>query len=195
VLEADQVLVAVGRRPRTQGWGLESLMLEMAGAAVKVDEQCRTSMRNVWAIGDLSGEPMLAHRAMAQGEMVADIIAGKRRRFEPAVIAAVCFTDPEVVAAGLSPADAEKAGLAVVTAQFPILCQRQGHDPAVHRRVRPGGGPQRHSPDRRLAGGGCGRLGTVGGVRAVDRDGRPTRGRRPYHPCSSDARGSGQEAA
>jgi dihydrolipoamide dehydrogenase len=95
-------------------------MLEMAGRAVKVDEQCRTSMRNVWAIGDLSGEPMLAHRAMAQGEMVADIIAGKRRRFEPAVIAAVCFTDPEVVAAGLSPADAEKAGLAVVTAQFPF---------------------------------------------------------------------------
>src|SRR5690606_35154310 len=62
-LEADQVLVAVGRRPRTECFGLESLPLDMAGAAVKVDEQCRTSMRGVWAIGDLTGEPMLAHRA------------------------------------------------------------------------------------------------------------------------------------
>ena len=88
------MLVAVGRKPATTGWGLENLMLDMAGRAVKVDEQCRTSMRNVWAIGDLTGEPMLAHRAMAQGEMVAEIIAGKRRQFQPAAIPAVCYTDP-----------------------------------------------------------------------------------------------------
>jgi dihydrolipoamide dehydrogenase len=85
-IAADRVLVAVGRRPRTGGWGLESLMLDMNGRAVKIDDQCRTSMRNVWAIGDLTGEPMLAHRAMAQGEMVAEIIAGKRRHFMPAAI-------------------------------------------------------------------------------------------------------------
>ena len=119
-LDADRVLVAVGRRPRTEGWGLESLMLEMAGRALKIDDQCRTSMRNVWAIGDLSGEPMLAHRAMAQGEMVAEIVAGKRRRFTPAAIPAVCFTDPEIVIAGLSPGDAEKAGIEIVSAQFPF---------------------------------------------------------------------------
>ena len=120
VLATDQVLVAVGRRPRTEGFGLESLMLDRAGRAVKVDDQCRTSMRNVWAIGDLCGEPMLAHRAMAQGEMVAEIIAGRRRRFEPAAIPAVCYTDPEIVVAGLSPAEAEKAGIDAVTAQFPL---------------------------------------------------------------------------
>ncbi len=119
-LEVDQVLVAVGRRPRTQGWGLESLMLDMEGRAVKVDDQCRTSMRDVWAIGDLTGEPMLAHRAMAQGEMVVEIIAGKRRHFSPAVIPAVCFTDPELVTAGLSPAEAHKAGMEVISAQFPF---------------------------------------------------------------------------
>jgi dihydrolipoamide dehydrogenase len=119
-IETDQVLVAVGRRPRIDGWGLESLMLDMDGRAVQVDDQCLTSMRNVWAIGDLTGEPMLAHRAMAQGEMVAEIVAGKRRRFEPAVIAAVCFTDPEVVVAGLTPGDAEKAGIPAVSAQFPL---------------------------------------------------------------------------
>ena len=117
-LAVEQVLVAVGRRPRSEG--LESLMLDMEGQAVRIDEQCRTSMRNVWAIGDLAGEPMLAHRAMAQGEMVAEIIAGKRRRFSPAAIAAVCFTDPEIVAAGLSPQGATQAGLDCISAEFPF---------------------------------------------------------------------------
>jgi dihydrolipoamide dehydrogenase len=118
-LDADRVLVAVGRRPRTAGYGLESLLLDMNGRAVKIDNQCRTSMRNVWAIGDLTGEPMLAHRAMAQGEMVAEIIAGKRRHFMPAAIPAVCFTDPEVVVVGLTPQDAERQGLDCISASFP----------------------------------------------------------------------------
>ncbi len=95
-------------------------MLAMQGRALKVDAQCRTSMRNVWAIGDLTGEPMLAHRAMAQGEMVAEIIAGQRRHFRPAAITAICFTDPEVVSAGLSPAEAASAGLDCLTASFPF---------------------------------------------------------------------------
>jgi len=120
LLEADRVLVAVGRKPRTTGWGLENLMLDMDGRAVKVDDGCRTSMRNVWAIGDLVGEPMLAHRAMAQGEMVAEIVSGKRRHFAPAAIPAVCYTDPEIVVAGMSPADADKAGIEIVTANFPF---------------------------------------------------------------------------
>lgn len=119
-LEADKVLVAVGRKPATTGWGLENLMLDMAGRAIKVDEQCRTSMRNVWAIGDLTGEPMLAHRAMAQGEMVAEIIAGKRRWFQPAAIPAVCYTDPEIVVAGMSPSDAQAAGIDAIQASFPF---------------------------------------------------------------------------
>lgn len=119
-LEADKVLVAVGRKPATTGWGLENLMLDMAGRAVKVDEQCRTSMRNVWAIGDLTGEPMLAHRAMAQGEMVAEIIAGKRRWFQPAAIPAVCYTDPEIVVAGMSPSEAADAGIDAISASFPF---------------------------------------------------------------------------
>ncbi|MBQ5949192.1 dihydrolipoyl dehydrogenase [Massilia sp. ST3] len=119
-LEADQVLVAVGRKPRTTGWGLESLMLDMDGRAVKVDAQCRTSMRNVWAIGDLAGEPMLAHRAMAQGEMVAEIVAGKFREFVPAAIPAVCYTDPEIVVAGMSPLDCDREGVEFVSAVFPF---------------------------------------------------------------------------
>ena len=119
-LPADQVLVAIGRAPRTQGWGLESLLLDMNGRAVKIDDQCRTSMRHVWAIGDLTGEPMLAHRAMAQGEMVAEIISGKRRHFAPAAIAAVCFTDPEVVVVGQTPQEAAQSGLDCLHASFPF---------------------------------------------------------------------------
>ena len=119
-LPADQVLVAVGRRPRTEGFGLESLRLQTVGHAVAVDDQCRTSMRDVWAIGDVCGEPMLAHRGMAQGEMVAEIVAGKKRHFAPSVIPAVCFTDPEVVVAGLTPDQAEAAGLDCMISAFPF---------------------------------------------------------------------------
>jgi len=119
-LETDRVLVAVGRRPNTEGYGLESLDLNRQGQAIAVDQRCQTSMRNVWAIGDLTGEPMLAHRAMAQGEMVAEVIAGHARRFEPTAIAAVCFTDPELVVVGLTPDAAREQALDTLVAQFPF---------------------------------------------------------------------------
>jgi dihydrolipoamide dehydrogenase len=115
-IAAEKVLVTVGRRPRTQGWGLERMAVDMDGAFVKVDDRCATSMRNVWAIGDLAGEPMLAHKASAQGEMVAEIIAGHRRRFDPVAIPAVCFTTPEVVSVGAWP----EPGPEVLTAVFPL---------------------------------------------------------------------------
>ena len=119
-LETDQVLVAVGRKPNTQGWNLEALNLDMNGSAIRIDSRCQTSMRNVWAIGDLSGEPMLAHRAMAQGEMVAELISGKSREFNPAAIPAVCFTDPELVVVGKTPDEAKAAGLDCIVSSFPF---------------------------------------------------------------------------
>ncbi len=103
VLPADKILVTVGRKPATQGWGLEEMAIEMDGRFVKVDDRCATSTKNVWAIGDLVGEPMLAHKASAQGEMVAEIIAGHRRHFDPVAIPAVCFTEPEIVSVGKGP--------------------------------------------------------------------------------------------
>src|SRR5690606_9383293 len=103
-IPADHVLVTVGRKPATDGWGLEEIDLDTAGPFIRVDDQCRTSMRGIYAIGDVTGEPMLAHRAMAQGEMVAEIVAGNRRAWDKRSIPAVCFTDPEVVSVGLSPA-------------------------------------------------------------------------------------------
>ncbi len=118
-VDADRVLVAVGRRPRTEGFGLEHLDLAMNGPFVRIDERCATSMRDVWAIGDLTGEPMLAHRAMAQGEMVAEITAGQRRRFDK-VVTSVCFTDPEIISVGLSPEAARAEGYDLLLGQFPF---------------------------------------------------------------------------
>jgi len=117
---ADKILVTVGRKPNTEGWGLEKMAVDMDGRFVKVDDQCRTSMKNVWAVGDLVGEPMLEHKAATQGEMVAEIIAGHKRRFNPASVPAVCFTEPEIVSAGLLPGDEAAKGKDIVTAIFPF---------------------------------------------------------------------------
>jgi len=119
-LPADKLLVTVGRAPRTQGWGLEAMGVDMEGRFVKVDDRCQTSMKGVYAIGDLVGEPMLEHKAAAQGHIVAEIIAGQNRRFDPNAIAAVCFTEPEIVSAGLAPNDPGGAGDDVITAVFPL---------------------------------------------------------------------------
>jgi len=119
-LPADKVLVTVGRKPNTEGWGLENMGLDRSGRFVKVDDRCHTAMKDVWAIGDLVGEPMLAHKAMAQGEMVAEIIAGNKRRFDPVTIAAVCFTEPEIVSAGLLPTDEKAKAQETITAMFPF---------------------------------------------------------------------------
>lgn len=119
-IKADKILVAVGRKPVTEGWGLETMGLDMDGPFVKIDEQCRTAMRGVYAIGDLVGEPLLAHKGTAQGELVAEVIAGHKRRFDPVSIAAVCFTEPELVGVGLSPDEAKAKGETIITGKFPL---------------------------------------------------------------------------
>jgi dihydrolipoamide dehydrogenase len=119
-LEGDRILVTVGRKSNTEGWGLENMAVDMAGRFVKVDDQCRTSMKNVWAVGDLVGEPMLEHKAAKQGDMVAEIIAGQKRRFDPASIPAVCFTEPEVVSAGLLPTDPAAKQQELIIGMFPF---------------------------------------------------------------------------
>jgi dihydrolipoamide dehydrogenase len=119
-LAADRILVTVGRKPVTQGWGIEELVLDMDGPFIRIGERGETSMRGIYAIGDVTGEPMLAHRAMAQGEMVAEIIAGHKRVWEKRAIPAVCFTDPEIVAVGLTPDGARKVGGEVRVGHFPF---------------------------------------------------------------------------
>jgi len=120
-IEADNILVAVGRKACLEGWGLENMGLDMVdGRFIKIDDQCRTGMRDVWAIGDVVGEPLLAHKATAQGEMVAELIAGHRRVFDPVSIAAVCFTEPEIVGVGMTPDEAKDKGEEIITGKFPL---------------------------------------------------------------------------
>jgi dihydrolipoyl dehydrogenase len=92
----------------------------MDGPFVKIDSQCRTALKNVWAIRDLVGESMLAHKASGQGEMVAEIIAGERRELDPVAIPAVCFTEPEIVAVGLNRDEAKGQGIEIVVGKFPF---------------------------------------------------------------------------
>lgn len=120
VLKADKILVTVGRRPNTDGWGLDQLDLSRDGRFIAVDQHCRTSMTGVFAIGDVTGEPMLAHRAMAQGQLVAERIAGFPAAWDKISVPAVCFTDPELVTAGLSPEAAKAAGHEIKIGKYPF---------------------------------------------------------------------------
>lgn len=119
-IEADKVLVTVGRRPFTDGLGLENLALDMDRGFIKIDARCRTAMRGIYAIGDVTGEPMLAHRAMAQGELAIEVIAGRTDGWDKRAIPAICFTDPELVTVGLSPHEAKAQGLDTIVEKFPF---------------------------------------------------------------------------
>ncbi|RWL80324.1 MAG: dihydrolipoyl dehydrogenase [Mesorhizobium sp.] len=132
-IAADKILVTVGRKPLTEGWGLEQIDLDRAGKFIRIDDQCRTSMRGIYAIGDVTGEPMLAHRAMAQGEMVAEIVADHKRSWDKRAIPAICFTDPELVTAGLTPEEAKVLAGEIKIGQFPFAANgramtKQGED-------------------------------------------------------------------
>ena len=120
--KVDKVLVTVGRKPNTKGWGLENIGVRMDGSGhfIRTDRQCRTSVPGVYAIGDVSGEPMLAHKASAEGEMVAEIIAGHKREFDKVAIPAIVFTEPEIVSVGLTPDEAKERGEEIIVGKFPL---------------------------------------------------------------------------
>jgi dihydrolipoamide dehydrogenase len=100
-LDADYVLVSVGRRPNSKGLGLEEVGVAIEKGFVKVDKQLRTNIPSIYAIGDVAGQPMLAHKATHEGEVVAEVIAGHNVRFDARCVPAVVFTDPEIAIAGL----------------------------------------------------------------------------------------------
>ena len=116
----DRVLVAVGRRPSASVPGLErtKVTLDERGFIVH-DEQMRTAEPSIFAIGDVAGEPMLAHKASHEGRTAVEVIAGHNAAFEPKAIPAVVFTDPELAWAGLTEAQAQKGGRQVAVAKFP----------------------------------------------------------------------------
>jgi len=116
----DRVLVAVGRRAQSDGIGLEVTRVRLTerGRFVQVDERCRTEDPRIYAVGDVTGEPMLAHRAMRQGKVAAEAVAGRLAAFDNVAIPAVVFTDPEIAWCGLSEAQAKGQGLTVKVAKF-----------------------------------------------------------------------------
>ncbi len=116
----DKVLIAVGRKPLTENLGLEKIGIETGEKGfMSVDAQRKTKLENIYAIGDITGNPMLAHKASHEGIVAAEAIAGKKTAFEPRAIPAVVFTDPEMAWCGLTETEAKKQGIEVEIAKFP----------------------------------------------------------------------------
>lgn len=116
----DRVLIAVGRKPNTDDLGLENTRVQLDDRGfIQVNLERRTDVPSIFAIGDVTGEPMLAHKAAHEGRVAAEAISGKRVAFEPHVIPAVAFTDPEIASCGLSEDDAKAQGRAVQVVKFP----------------------------------------------------------------------------
>ncbi|MDC0937354.1 NAD(P)/FAD-dependent oxidoreductase, partial [Pirellulales bacterium] len=116
----DRVLVSVGRRPATSGIGLENTRVQLDKLGfVQVNDRQRTDDEAILAIGDAAGEPMLAHKAAAEGKVAAEVLAGEPAAFDAAAIPAVVFTDPEIAWAGITAEQAKKEGRDVKIAQYP----------------------------------------------------------------------------
>ena len=121
-LEADVALVAIGVQPNSQNLGLEDVGVELAGEWVKADHYMRTSVPDIYAIGDLNGKLALAHVASAQGVLAAEMIAGKNPDpFDKAMMPRGTYTSPQVASFGLTAAEAEEEGHDIEVGQFPFL--------------------------------------------------------------------------
>ena len=116
----DKVLISIGRKPNSSGLGLKSTGVAVNDRGfIEVDGQMRTADPNIFAIGDIVGGAMLAHKASAEGRVAAEVIAGHNAAFEPQAIPAVVFTDPEIAWCGLTEEEAKRDGRVVGVARFP----------------------------------------------------------------------------
>ncbi|HMS33099.1 MAG TPA: dihydrolipoyl dehydrogenase [Ignavibacteria bacterium] len=116
----DKVLISIGRKPNSKNLGLENTKIEIDNKGfIKVDNQLRTSVKNIFAIGDVAGEPMLAHKASHEGRVASEVIAGHKSAFEPKAIPAVIFTDPEIAWCGLTENEAKEKNIEISVAKFP----------------------------------------------------------------------------
>ncbi len=120
-LEGEYLVVSVGRRPNSRNLGLEAAGVKIDERGfVPVDKHMRTNVANIFAIGDLAGQPMLAHHASYQGEIAAEVIAGHHAEDHAKVCPAVVFTDPEVATVGMMEKEARAKGLEITTGTFPF---------------------------------------------------------------------------
>ena len=127
-LTFDRVLVSVGRRPNTDNLDLHlsGVKLDQSGFII-TDECLCTSDKHIYAVGDVSGNPMLAHRAMRQGMVAAEVIAGKKSAFDNRACPAVVFTQPEIAYVGLTDTEAKAKGIEVATTKFPWSGNGRAH--------------------------------------------------------------------
>ncbi|MFO0611240.1 MAG: dihydrolipoyl dehydrogenase [Polyangiaceae bacterium] len=117
----DVVLVAVGMRPNTKGLNLEAAGVKTNDKGfVPIDKQGRTNVPNIYAVGDVSGPPLLAHKATKEGEIVAEVIAGHKAAMDWVTIPGAIFTDPEIATAGLTAEEAKAKGIDVAVGKFPM---------------------------------------------------------------------------
>ncbi|KKL22446.1 hypothetical protein LCGC14_2435350 [marine sediment metagenome] len=124
----DRVLTAVGRRPKSDRLGLENTRVEVTDAGfIVADNRGRTAEPSILAIGDVAGEPMLAHKASHQGKAAVEALAGGATVFEPRAIPAVVFTDPEIAWAGLTETEAKQQDRQVEVARFPWAASGRAH--------------------------------------------------------------------
>lgn len=120
-VEADYVFVMVGRKPNTDELGLEQVGIEMAERGIiKIDKQCRTSVSNIFAIGDVVEGPPLAHKASYEGKIAAEVISGHPAQIDYLGIPAVVFSDPELASVGYTETQAKDEGIDVIAAKFPF---------------------------------------------------------------------------
>jgi dihydrolipoamide dehydrogenase len=118
--EYDRVLISIGRRPNSQVPGLDKAGVKLTDRGfIEVDAARRTAVPSIYAIGDVVGEPMLAHKASHEARVAVDSIAGRNAAFEPYAIPAVVFTDPEIAWCGLTETEAAARGITVEVAKFP----------------------------------------------------------------------------
>lgn len=116
----DAVLVAVGRQPNTEGFGLDTVGLTLDPRGfISVNERQETAIPHLHALGDVVGEPMLAHKASHQGKVAAEVIAGRKAAFTPITIPSVAYTAPEIAWAGLTEKEAEQQGRNYLKGKFP----------------------------------------------------------------------------
>ena len=116
----DKVLVSIGRRPSTENLGLEKIGIQLTEQGfIKVNKKQKTNVANIYAIGDVAGEPMLAHKATYEGKVAAEVIAGLPAAFDAKSIPAVIFTNPEIAWTGLTETVAQADGIEYKKAEFP----------------------------------------------------------------------------
>ncbi len=119
--KADKILLTVGRKPNSDEKAIKKLGLKIDKAGfIVTDAQKRTSINNIFAIGDIAGQPMLAHKASHEAVLVAEVINGANRVYDAKTVPAVIFTDPEIAAAGMMESEAKAAGYDVKVSQFPF---------------------------------------------------------------------------